>query len=50
MKYKSITVYIKNKTGRYLSHSIKRDSLNMFPKTKQNKLRQVKEGGMKEEN
>ena len=43
IKYKSITVYIKSKQGKELF------TLNMFPKNKQNKLRQTKKNDIKEE-
>ena len=51
IKYKNITVYIKNKKGQVLKSSYQKQlfTVNMFPKNKQNKLRQTKKDEIKEE-
>ena len=52
IKYKSITVCIKNKTrGGDLKHSKEKvlHTLNMFPTIKQNKLKQTRKNDIKEE-
>ena len=51
IKYKSVTVYIKNKkrVGAYIIISLRTLHLNVFPKNKQNKLRFVKKDKVKEE-
>ena len=51
IKYKSVTVYIENKTGEVLKSWFQKElfTLNMFPKNKQSKLRQMKKDEVKEE-
>ena len=51
IKYKSVTVYIENKIGEVLKSWFQKElfTLNMFPKNKQSKLRQMKKDEVKEE-
>ena len=48
--YKSITVYVNNKTGEVIKSQYEKElfPLNMLPKNKQNKLRQTKKNQIKE--
>lgn len=48
--YKSITVYVNNKTGEVIKSQYEKElfTLNMLPKNKQNKLRQTKKNQIKE--
>ena len=51
IKYKSVTVYIENKIGEVLKSWFQKElfTINMFPKNKQSKLRQMKKDEVKEE-
>ena len=51
IKYKSVTVYIENKIGEVLKSWFQKElfTLNMFPKNKQSKLRQMKKDEVKEQ-
>ena len=51
IKYKSVTVYIENKIGEVRKSWFQKElfTLNMFPKNKQSKLRQMKKDEVKEE-
>ena len=48
--YKSITVYVNNKTGEVIKSQYEKElfTLNMLPKNEQNKLRQTKKNQIKE--